>query len=253
MITIVIGNLKGGTGKTTSTANLAYSLSTFKKKVLVIDAEPQRNLTPFFINAVESGQTLQNVLEKPEKIRRCIYHSRYPKIDVIKGSTSLQEDDVLQRDWLEHALQNVQEKYDYCIVDTRPAFERITVSAMIAADILLTPVCLDKFCRDNLTLVEEFLSSMPEQLRPEWRIFANKVDSRRKSQRKIYKDLMEKHDYPFLESCISRSAVVDNALEYYKPVKKHRSGSQVAQDYMDLAEELLQLTERKGGVGDGKI
>lgn len=246
MITIMIGNLKGGTGKTTSAANLAYSLSTYEKRVLVIDAEPQRNLTPFFVNTVGSGQTLQTVLEKPEKIRRCIYHSRYSGIDIIKGSTLLQEDDVLQGDWLEHALWVVQERYDYCIIDTRPAFEKITVSAMIAADMLLTPVCLDKFCRDNLTLVEEFLSSMPEELRPEWKIFANKVDSRRKSQRKIYKDLMEKHDYPFLESCISHSAVIDNALEYYKPVKKHRSGSQVAQDYMDLAEELLQLAGKKG-------
>lgn len=246
MKTIVTGNLKGGTGKTTSAANLAYSLSTLEKKVLVIDADPQANLTPFFIKTSRNGHTLHEMLEKPEKIRRCIYHSRYQGIDIIKGDTSLQENDVMNGDWMEHALWVVQERYDFCIIDTRPAFERIAVSAMMAADILLTPVCLDKFCRDNLALVDEFLSGMPEQLRPEWKIFANKVDSQRKSQRKIYKDLMEKHDYPFLETCISRSAVVDNALEYYKPVKKHRSGSQVAQDYIDLAEELLELVEKEG-------
>lgn len=246
MKTIVIGNLKGGTGKTTSAANLAYSFSTFKKRVLVIDADPQTNLTPFFAKAGGNGKTLYKVLEEAGKVKHCICHSKYPGIDIIKGDTSLQENDVTKGDWLEHALWVVQDKYDYCIIDTRPAFERIAVSVMMAADILLTPVCLDKFCRDNLALVEEFLSGMPEKYRPDWKIFANKVDSRRRSQRNIYKDLMEKHDYPFLETCISRSATVDNALEYYKPVKKHRSGSQVARDYMDLAEELLALTEKKG-------
>ena len=245
MKTIVVGNLKGGTGKTTSVANLAYSLQVLGKRVLVIDADPQTNLTPFFTKTVRNGHTLSEVLEDSKKVKRCICHSRYPEIDIIKGNSALQESDVTDGDRLENALWIVQEKYDYCIIDTRPAFERIAVSAMLAADILLTPVCLDKFCRDNLNLVDEFLSGMPEQYRPEWKIFANKVDSQRKSQRNIYKDLMEKHDYPFLETCISRSATIDNALEYYKPVKRHRAKSPVAQDYMDLAEEILALTGKE--------
>lgn len=53
-------------------------------------------------------------------------------------------------------------------------------------------------------------------------------------------DLLAKHDYPFMDSCISRTAVVDNALSLYKPVAKHRSGSMVADDFMDLAKELLE-------------
>ena len=52
---------------------------------------------------------------------------------------------------------------------------------------------------------------------------------------------MTKHDYPLLETCVSRSAVVDNALELYKPVQKHRSSSAVAKDYEELAKEVAQL------------
>lgn len=253
MKTIVIGNLKGGTGKTTSAVNLSYSLSTLGKKVLVIDADPQANLTPFFTKAGKDSFSLQNVMEEPKKIKRCIYHSRYSGIEIIKGLTALQENDVSNGEYLADALELIKDNYDFCIIDTRPAFERITVSALIAADIFLTPVCLDKFCRDNLALVDEFLGSLREEYRPEWKVFATKVDSRRKSQRNIYMDLIAKHDYPFMETCISRSAVIDNALDYYKPVKKHRSGSQVAQDYMDLAEELLEMTKEKEGEGNGKI
>ena len=72
-----------------------------------------------------------------------------------------------------------------------------------------------------------------------WKIFANKVDSGRKAQRKIFEDLVTKHDYPMLETCVSRSAVVDNALELYKPVQKHRSSSAAAADPKTLLKFLF--------------
>lgn len=243
MYTYAIGNLKGGTGKTTSAVNLAYSLSLLGKRVLVIDADPQTNLTPFFTKANQNGKTIWDVLSAPERVKRCIYHSRYPGIDIIKGDPALQEGDVTSRGWLVSVLGQLQEVYDICIIDTRPAFENIAVSAVVAADAFLTPACLDKFCRDNLALVEEFLGSLPEEYRPEWMVFATKVDANRRSQRAIYKDLLARHDYPFLDTCISRSADIDNALDLYKPVRKHRGKSRCPPDYMDLAEELQRLRE----------
>ena len=241
MYTYTITNLKGGTGKTTSAVNLAYSLSLLGKKVLVIDADPQANLTPFFTKANRQGRTVLDVFREPEKVQHCIYRSRYAGIDIIKGNTMLRESDAESGWQLVGALEQVQDIYDYCIIDTRPAFEDLTLSAIIAADMLLTPACLDKFCRDNLALVDEFLDSIPEECRPKWKVFATKVDPLRKAQRSIYEDLLAKHAYPFLETCISRSAIVDNALDYYKPVMKHRSKNQVSMDYMDLAKELMEM------------
>lgn len=243
MKTIIVGNLKGGTGKTTSAVNIAYSLSVLGKKVLVVDADPQTNLTPFFTKVNRNGFTLWDVLKKPEKVKRCIYHSRYGGVEIIKGNTALQESDAANHTALAYALSIVQDKYDFCIIDSRPAFENLTGAAILAADVLLTPVCMDKFCRDNLALVEEYIDSLPEEYRPVWKVFANKVDAGRKAQRNIYKDILEKHDYPFLETCISRSAAIDNALELYKPVGKHRSKNQATIDYMELAKELLEMEE----------
>lgn len=244
MKTYTIGNLKGGTAKTTSAANLAYCLShgrNFGSRVLVIDADPQSNLTPFFARGYRQEKNILDVLSNPEKTQGCICRSRYDFIDIIKGSTQLRESHAASIGILQQALQEVKEYYEYCIIDTRPAFECLTNAAVYASDALLTPVCLDKFCRDNLALVEEYLDGL--ERRPEWHVFATKVDCRRKSQKDIYTDLRLQHDYPFLESCIRSCAAVNNALNMYKPLHRHRSDSTAAHDYLELAYELCGLAE----------
>ena len=243
MRTIVIGNLKGGVGKTTSTVNLAYSLAFLGKRVLVIDADPQSNTTSFFGKVNSSGKTIWDLLQNTKHCQSCIYRSSYKNIDVIKGDTHLEEKDVKYVTWLNTLQGIVAEKYDFCLVDTRPAFDAITEFALNAADLYLTPACMDKFCRDNLSLVEENIDYLLSENDLIWRVFATKISPRRRSQRNTYMDLVEKHQYPFLETCIRSSAIVDNALELYKPIGKHRSGSPAAIDYMDLAHEVLQIFE----------
>lgn len=238
MKTYAIGNLKGGVGKTTSAVNLAYSMSVLGKKVLVIDLDPQSNLTSFFGKVNLTGRTVRDVLQAPHKIKSAIYRSKYHRIDIIRGNTELKEADAGNRETLKSALIFIEDLYDICIIDTRPAFEALTSNALYAADVLLTPVCLDKFCRDNLLLVEDAYHDLGDA-GLEWKIFANKVENK-KAQRNTYVDIVQYHSLPVLETCISKGAVVDNALEYYKPIIRHRSKSQVAQDYLELAKELLE-------------
>lgn len=107
----------------------------------------------------------------------------------------------------------------------------------MAADVFVTPVLLDNFCRDNLLLLEDELQNICDR-EMNWKIFANRVENKR-SQRDTYADMIQRHDWEFLETCISKGAVVENALKHYKPVLRHRSRSVVAQDYLDLAKELL--------------
>lgn len=244
MKTIVISNLKGGVGKTTTTVNLAFSLATPRYKVLVVDLDPQANTTSFFAKVNQSGKTIKDVIVHPPGIRQAIYRSKYKNIDIIKGCTDLQESNVTNSMYLVATLAQVKDEYDYCLIDTRPAFERLTMSAIVAADLMLTPAYLDKFCRDNLALVDEELSSIRPNLAPVWKVFATMVDTGRRAQKRIYLDLVTKHEYPFLETCVGRSADVENALDLYKPIYKHRSKSTVAADYFDLAEELVSVLDK---------
>lgn len=234
---IVISNLKGGVGKTTTAVNLAYSFMQLRKKVLVVDADPQANTTPFFLSK-KTEKSIRDVYMQSQNVKKCIYRTKYKDIDIMPGNTDLMEDDVSKADILKNALDIISDRYDICLMDTRPAFEQLTMTCIYAADMVLTPVCLNKFCRDNLSVVQEKISEFGcDQI--EWNVFATMVRSNRRAQRKIYEDLIGKHDYPFLNTCVSASSAVDDALIMYKPMLKHRRKNAVANDYMELAYEIL--------------
>lgn len=254
MYKITISNLKGGVGKTTTTVNLAYSFMQLGKKILVVDADPQANATPFFLPR-KTDRTIKDVYRNPAHVKRSIYRTRYGNIDIIPGSTELEENDALHIDVIKKALDTVADRYDICLIDTRPAFEQLTITCICAADLVLTPVCLNKFCRDNLSVVDEKINGlryiypvmdgelMEPVCSPVWKVFATMVNSNRRAQREIYEDLVGRHDYPFLTTCVSASSVVDNALLLYKPVAKHRKSNPVADDYLELANEILGVKE----------
>ena len=202
-----------------------------------MDADPQANTTPFFLSK-KTEKSIRNVYMQSQNVKKCIYRTKYKDIDIMPGNTDLMEDDVSKADILKNALDIISDRYDICLMDTRPAFEQLTMTCIYAADMVLTPVCLNKFCRDNLSVVQEKISEFGcDQI--EWNVFATMVRSNRRAQRKIYEDLIGKHDYPFLNTCVSASSAVDDALIMYKPMLKHHSKNAVANDYMELAYEIL--------------
>lgn len=108
MYKIVISNLKGGVGKTTTTVNLAYSFMQLGKKILVVDADPQANATPFFLPR-KTERSIKDVYRNPAHVKRSIYRTRYGNIDIIPGSTELEEDDASQIDVIKlHEIERIK-------------------------------------------------------------------------------------------------------------------------------------------------
>lgn len=96
--------LKRWCRKTTTTVNLAYSFMHLGKKILVVDADPQANATPFFLPR-KTDRSIKDVYRNPAHVKRSIYRTRYGNIDIIPGSTELEEDDasqidVIKRHWI---------------------------------------------------------------------------------------------------------------------------------------------------------
>lgn len=231
----VIWNLKGGVGKTTTTINLAYDFAAKGKKVLLIELDPQVNLTPFFTKANEYQKTIRTLLERPDLIKSSIYRTKYRNIDIIKGSTYIKDSSCYVERFGE-IVEQIKKicDYDVVFIDCRTSYEALTYVALSVADTVITPVVLDGYCRDNLAQVSEVVSD----LEAEWFVFANKV-KRSSAQVKIYQDLLERHAYPFLETCVVERAAVEKALELKKVLLKHAPKNQVTLDFLDLTEELL--------------
>lgn len=237
-----IHNSKGGVGKTTTTANLAYNMSIRGNRVLVVDEDPQSNLTPYFTRQNEHGKTIRDVFANPQTVMKCIYRTKYENIDIIKGSTLLTEKDADATDEsLSVAFAQLKDTYDIVLIDCRPSFEALARNAIAAADVLLTPIILDGYCRDNLALEQRVYYNVLEEYPAksiEWKVFINKFN-RYTSQRKVLEDLLECHDYPIAENCISERAAVVKASDLRKPLLKHRGKNMSTRDYIDLTDELL--------------
>ena len=145
---ITVANRKGGVGKTTTTLNLAYSLKELGKKVLVIDLDPQANLTRCF--DVENPENIKTIvhllmaeLEEEEYYSVNDYVISYDEIDLIPSSIYLSATETQMRSEtgseriLSEIIEPVREHYDYILIDTSPALNILTINALCASDSVL--------------------------------------------------------------------------------------------------------------------
>ena len=242
---ITIWNLKGGTGKTTTTFNLAANLAK-DNKMLLLDLDMQANLTSFFDIDTKKYKT-----NKPDisalladdslNVSKSIYHSRIDNIDYIKGSNDVMRLHLEDISVLGSRLSEISQEYDICIIDCHPDASILSENALAIADLVLIPINLDGFSRDNLNLViKEIIDLEARCGEINFKILVNKLKNLR-SQRLVYKDLAENHDYPMLETSVSEYSGIQSALLRHKPLYMHRSKSLVNEDYTDLANEVSDI------------
>ena len=254
MKTITVWNMKGGVGKTTISFNLAANLAAKGKRVFCMDLDPQANLTSYFETGNKARLHKENLsmlsARKFEDIKKGIYRSKYKNLDFIRGCNY--EVNIESICDMKDGLEQVEAAYDYCILDCHPDFSRITQSALYATDLVLVPINLDGFSRDNLNLVQSNLAII-EQIKEErlsdgqdseipYYIISNRVANRR-TQKEVYQDLVTKHDYPILDICVSESAAVASSTAAHKPLYAHRRFSSVARDLAELADAVVELAE----------
>lgn len=146
---VSIFNIKGGVAKTTSTANLGACLSQEGKKVLLVDLDPQSNLTKLFKAYSMDDLTVSDVLlDKHLDIHKVIKKTDFENIDILPANINLTFADrnILidntrsQQNRLSKALKNLNNEYDYCLIDCPPSLNMITTNALCASDEVFVPI-----------------------------------------------------------------------------------------------------------------
>ena len=242
MKAIAVWNLKGGIGKTTTAINLAYSLVEAGKKVLLIDMDQQGNASSMMRRYNLHQKSITEVLEGRSSLIYAAKKTWISGLYIIPADIRVRNITVKRRLIGIVEREKLEQQYDYCIMDCPPAAERMTWEALQASDQIIIPVPATRWGCEGLDIVQWLLREMLIEAEPKilFTLFKNNVQSR-----KNIHEILANYSFPAYETAITRTEDVISAENVRKPIARCRRHSQAAEDYRDLAKEVLEDAETK--------
>ena len=250
---ITIANRKGGVGKTTTTLNLAYSLKELGKKVLVIDLDPQANLTGCFgLENADNIKTIGHLLMAELDEERYLlkeYITAYDDIDIIPSSIylSVAEAQMRMETGSERILSDItetlQEQYDYILIDTSPSLNILTINALCAADSVLITADTQLFAIVGISELLKTIQKIKKRVNPKLSvkgILLTMCDSRTNLSKLLTEQVEEMYQgkIKVFQNKIPKTVKVGEAIYSGQSIKKYAKGSSVDLAYDHLAKEI---------------
>jgi chromosome partitioning protein len=257
---LAITNQKGGVGKTTTVMNLGVYLAKKGSKVLLIDIDPQSNLTSGLgmKKCDESGSVLKNnskeslsvydVLVNKAPVEAVILSSRFENLDILPSSIELAGAEVevvnaLSRESiLKNALKSVYNKYDFILIDCPPSLGLLTVNALVSSDIVLIPVQTEYFALEGLGQLINTIKLIKANLNHNLDIggvILTMYDTRTNLSKEVASEIREFFGTKVFENIIPRSIRLSEAPSHGLSIWEYDPLSVGAESYDKLAEEIV--------------
>ena len=248
-----IANQKGGVGKTTTCVNLAASLVATKKRVLLVDLDPQGNATMGSgVNKNEVEESIYDVLTERAAIKDCILVSESGKYHVLpaNGDLTAAEVEMLALDNKERRLQNaldqVRDSYDYILIDCPPSLNMLTLNALTACDSVIIAMQCEYYALEGLSALVGTINQIQKVLNPNLKIeglLRTMYDPRNSLTNDVSAQLQQHFGDRLYRTCIPRNVRLAEAPSFGMPVLAFDRQSKGAIAYLALAGEILRRNE----------
>ncbi len=246
---ISLANQKGGVGKTTTAINLAASLATLGKKVLLVDADPQANASSGLgIDIRTLKFTIYECLIENVPPSQSILKTDVENLFVLPSHIDLvgAEIEMLNMDSREKVMRNIllplKEDYDYILIDCSPSLGLITVNALTACDSVIIPVQCEYFALEGISKLLNTIKIIKSKLNKNLEIegfLLTMYDNRLKLANQVYNEVKNHFQGMVFESVITRNVRLSEAPSHGKPVILYDPESKGNTNYQDLAKELI--------------
>ena len=252
---ISIANQKGGVGKTTTTFNLGVALANQGKKVLLIDVDPQSNLTTYMgwnddeIKTSITDVFMNTLCGKEVDLKECI--KKYnDNLDLLPSDIGLSELEMtlvgaMSREYtLKNAIKGIKDNYDYILIDTQPSLGMLPINALACSDKVIIPVQPQYFAAKGMTQLLNTIMQIRKQINPVLKIDGIVItlsDIRTNLTKDICTQLKDSYGkaIKIYDTQIPRAIKVAESTAYGKSIFAYDKSSKVAEAYSSLVKEVL--------------